>query len=418
MTIHRSALSGSLQAPSSKSYTHRALFCSALAKGESKLYSPLLCDDTLASSQALSKIGAVTDWKDESANVIGSGRLKKPVEAISCGESATTLRFMTAICAAMSHEVNITGGPSLLRRPVNDLALALQEIGASCVSEQGYPPVRVKGPIKGGSVNIPGNVSSQYISALLLAAPLAEMPVEIHVRGRVESKSYVRMTLDMQARFGVHVEASDDFTDFRIRGQAYSPSSVTIERDWSSAAFLLAGGIIVGKKVGIRGLVQETLQADRCVLKIIEQMKGQVSLESDSVTVEGSRLEALEVDVSDCPDLFPAICALCAAADGVSTIRGIRRLRIKESDRVLAMSSGLREMGIRTVESGDLLTIRGGSPHKAVINPHRDHRIAMAFATLGLCASEVTILDAECVGKSYPSFWSDLESLGAKVTAR
>jgi len=418
ITIHRSALSGSLQSPSSKSYTHRGLFCSALAKGESNLYSPLLCDDTLATSHALSKIGVVTDWNNGIAKVIGSGELKKPVCTIFCGESATTLRFMTAICATTGYEADITGGPSLLRRPVNDLALALQEIGASCISEKGYPPVHIRGPIKGGSVEIPGNVSSQYVSALLLAAPLAEMPVEIHVRGRLESKSYIGMTLDMQERFGVRVEAADDFTDFRVRGQAYSPSSVKIEGDWSSAAFLLAGGIIAGKKVSVRGLVHETLQADRCVLQILEQMNGQANLESDSVTVEQSQLEPAEVDVSNCPDLFPVICALCAAADGVSTIRGIRRLRIKESNRVLAMSSGLKEMGVRTVESEDLLTIHGGSPHKAIINPHRDHRIAMAFAMLALCTSEVTILDAECVGKSYPSFWSDLQSLGAKVTMR
>jgi 3-phosphoshikimate 1-carboxyvinyltransferase len=349
--------------------------------------------------------------------VTRSGDLKEPSDTIFCGDSGTTLRFITAICATTPHEVNISGGPSLLKRPVKDLAVALQELGANCTSNQGYPPVHVRGPIKGGSVRIPGNVSSQYVSALLLAAPLAEMPVEIDVSGRLESKSYVRMTLDMQNKFGVRVDAGDDLTRFRTAGERYHPSQIQIEGDWSSAAFLLVGATIAGEKVRVHGLAEESLQADRRLTRILEQMNGRVSLDSDSVTVEKSQLKPVEVDISDCPDLFPAICALCAMTDGVSTITGIRRLRIKESNRVQAMNNGLRQMGIRTEESENSLIVRGGRPRKAVLNPNRDHRIAMAFAVLALCTDEATIVDSECVAKSYPSFWSDLQSLGARVTA-
>lgn len=418
MTIRRSRLCGSLRAPPSKSYTHRALFCAGLAHGESKLYSPLLCDDTLATSEALSKIGVTTRWNNGTAYVTRSGELEKPSDMIFCGESGTTLRFMTAVCATTPHDAHISGGPSLLKRPVKDLVLALHELGASSESNQGYPPVHVRGPIKGGSARIPGNVSSQYVSALLLAAPLAEKPVEISISGRLESKSYVKMTLDMQNKFGVRVDATDDLTKFQVAGEKYRPSLVQIEGDWSSAAFLLVGATIAGEKVRVSGLAQETFQADRYLLRILEQMNGRVSQDSSSVKVEESQLDPLEVDVSDCPDLFPAICALSAATDGVSMIRGIRRLRIKESNRVRAMSNGLKQMGIKTQESENSLIIHGGEPHRAIINPDRDHRIAMAFAALGLCTDEVTIVDAECVGKSYPSFWSDLQSLGAEVTAR
>ena len=415
--MHKSSLNGSLQAPPSKSHTHRALFCSALAQGESTIQTPLLCDDTRATSDALSKIGVSIDWNDHNAHVSRSGELKESTTTIYCGESGTTLRFMTGICATTHHDAEISGGPSLLKRPVNDLAIALGKLGAHCTSEQGYPPVRVRGPIKGGSAKIPGNVSSQYVSALLLAAPLAGAPVDISIVGRLESKSYVEMTLDMQSKFGVRVDASDDLTEFHVRGQEYRPSEVKIEGDWSSAASLLVGAAIAGDKVNVQHLEKGSLQADRRLLDIFEYVKARVSQDSHSVTVEKSQIGAAEVDVSDCPDLFPVTCVLCATAHGVSKIRGIRRLRMKESNRVQAMSEGLRQMGIKTEESEDSFTIHGGKPSKTVINPYQDHRIAMAFAVLGLCTEEVTILDAECVGKSYPLFWFDVQSLGARVTA-
>jgi 3-phosphoshikimate 1-carboxyvinyltransferase len=250
----------------------------------------------------------------------------------------------------------------------------------------------------------------------LLAAPLANEPVEVHTVGRLESKPYVQMTLDMQSRFGVNVEASEDLTEFHVRGQAYRPSEVEIEGDWSSAAFLLAGAAIAGDRVRIQRLDKESLQADRYLLDILKHVKARVSQDSSSVTVEESQIGTAEVDVSDCPDLFPVTCALCASTDGTSTITGIRRLRIKESNRVQAMSDGLKQMNIRTEESENSFVIDGGKPRKAIINPYEDHRIAMAFGVLGLSSEEVTILDAECVEKSYPSFWSDLQSLGARVT--
>jgi 3-phosphoshikimate 1-carboxyvinyltransferase len=417
MTIRHSSLTGSVRAPPSKSCTHRALFCAALAEGESRIHSPLTCDDTLATAQALSKLGVRTSWNEEYAHVTRHGELKEPSGEISCGESGTTLRFMTAICATTPYQAEISGRSSLLRRPVASLAIALGELGADCKTNQGYPPVHVKGPIQGGSVEVRGNISSQYVSALLLAAPLARRPMEITVSGRLESRSYVKMTVEMQSKFGVQVDAAEDMTRFHSESQAYCASDVQVEGDWSSAAFLLAASAIAGEKVSVQGLAQETFQADQCLLSILKKMNARVNIDPSSVAVEKSQLEPIEIDMSDSPDLVPAVCALCAVADGVSTVTGIRRLRIKESDRVLAMSNGLKEMGVKTRESNDSLTISGGELRKATVDPHRDHRIAMAFAALGLCTDEIKIVDAECVGKSYPSFWKDLRSLGADVIA-
>ncbi len=215
-----------------------------------------------------------------------------------------------------------------------------------------------------------------------------------------------------------NVEATADLSKFHCASQVYKASDIEIEGDWSSAAFLLVAATIAGERVKINGLTQDNLQADQYLLRILEKMNGQLSIDSSSVIAEKSSLAPIEVDVSDSPDLFPAICALCAVADGVSEITGIRRLRIKESDRVSAMSDGLKQMGIETRELENSLTIRGGQPCAATIDPHRDHRIAMAFATLGLSTDETTIVNAQCVGKSYPSFWQDIQNLGADVTAR
>ena len=407
-----------MRAPSSKSQTHRALFCAGLAEGASHIQSPLSCDDTLATKHALSKLGVSIEWDDEIAVVSGHAKLTRPSDVIFCEESGTTLRFISAISATMPYEAKISGGPSLSKRPVKELVLALRSLGADCESDQGYPPVQVRGPLIGGSVKVPGNVSSQYISALLLAAPLAREPVEVIIGERLESKPYVNMTLCMQRKFGVHVEAAADLSKFHCAGQVYQASDIAIDGDWSSAAFLLVAAAIAGERVRIDGLTQDNLQADQDVLSILEKMNAELSIDSDAVTSEKSSLVPIEVDVSNIPDLFPAICALCAVADGVSEITGIRRLRIKESDRVSAMSEGLKRMGIETRELENSLTIRGGQPRVATIDPRNDHRIAMAFATLALSTDETTIVNARCVGKSYPLFWQDIENLGADVRTR
>ena len=415
ITIRNSSLDGSVRAPPSKSLTHRALFCAALAEGQSQIHSPLACDDTLATAEAISKLGVRTSWNGEEVQVIRKGELEEPSSEIFCAESGTTLRFVTAICATTPHWTHISGGASLLQRPVASLGTALGQIGADCETNRGYPPVHVKGPIQGGPVEVPGDISSQYVSALLLAAPLARNPVEITVTERLESRAYVRMTMAVQSKFGVQIDAAEDMTRFHSENQAYCASDVAVEGDWSSAAFLLAASAIAGERVVVRSLPQDTNQADQSLLDILKRMNVRVNTDQDSVSVEKSQLDPIEVDVSDSPDLFPVVCALCAVADGVSTVTGIRRLRIKESNRVVAMSNGLKEMGVKTRESHDSLTISGGEPRKATIDPHHDHRIAMAFGALGLCTDEVKIVDAECVGKSYPSFWKDLRALGADV---
>jgi len=275
--------------------------------------------------------------------------------------------------------------------------------------------VEGKGKMRGGNVAIPGNISSQFVSALLLVAPLADRAVSLKLTTPLESKPYVSMTMDAQRRFGVEVQASRDMREFQVRKQTYHPTEFTVEGDWSSATYMLAAGALAGK-VTVLGLNPKSLQADSAIIGILKRMGGDVDLKGNAISVRSSSLNSLEFDMSDCPDLFPLVSALCAAADGTSVLSDIRRLQYKESDRVMAMVEGLGKMGVKATRGEDSVTIVGTNPRGGLIDPKRDHRIAMAFSIVGLVAEGKTVIqDSECVSKSYPGFWDDLEALGVGI---
>ncbi len=416
VVIRESRVAGRVSAPPSKSVTHRALVCSSLAPGESLIRSPLRSEDTTATLRVLQQLGAGCSDESDPWEVRG-GRLREPVSELCCGESGTTLRFATALCSLVDGECNLMGGPSLSKRPVEPLIDALRQLGVECESLSGYPPVKVNGTgrISGGDVEIRGDVSSQFVSALLLVAPLGDGCVRVKTTTPLESKPYVKMTVDTQRVFGVVVETSDDMREYRVEGQAYSPADVTVEGDWSSAAYLLAAGALSGE-VSVDNLNPDSVQADRAILDVLKAMGVKVEVRKSSCFVERAELEAIEVDLSDSPDIFPVTASLCAAASGRSVLRGLGRLRFKESDRVAAMTEGLREMGIKVRRVDESLMIEGGKPLGGTIDPHQDHRIAMALSVLGLVAGgETTVLDADCVSKSYPMFWDDFTMIGAEI---
>jgi 3-phosphoshikimate 1-carboxyvinyltransferase len=416
VVIGKSEVAGRVSAPSSKSVTHRVLVCSSLAPGKSLIRSPLRSDDTRATLRVLQELGTGCSDGPDLWEVRG-GRLCAPGSDLFCGESGTTLRFVTALCSLVDGECNLTGGPSLSKRPVEPLLEALRQLGVGCESIDGCPPVKVNGTgrIGGGDVEIKGNVSSQFVSSLLFVAPFGESSIRIKTTTPLESKPYVRMTMDAQRMFGVAVQVSEDMREYRVEGQAYRPADVTVEGDWSSAAYLLAAGALSGE-VSVDNLNPDSSQADRVILDILRSMGAQVKMHKNSCYVERAELEAIETDLSDSPDLFPVTASLCAAASGRSVLKGLGRLRFKESDRVAAMTEGLREMGIQVRRRDDKLTIYGGQPNRSTIDPHQDHRIAMALSVLGTVAEgETTVLDADCVSKSYPTFWDDMAMIGADI---
>jgi len=408
-------IAGKVTAPSSKSMTHRALMCSALAPGESLIRSPLTSDDTEATSRVLRELGIIISAGSGSLEVRG-GTLKAPKSELFCGESGTTLRFTTALCSLVEGGCTLTGGPSLSMRPVEPLLEALRQMGVECESKGGYPPVKVRGMgrMENDEVSIRGDVSSQFVSALLLVAPLRN-GMRINLTTPLESKPYVKMTMDTQRNFGVTVQASDDMRSYLIKKQAYRPVEMTVEGDWSSAANILAAGALAGK-VAVENLNPKSSQADTAIIDILKTLGVHMQIAEKRIVVEKSDLGAVDVDLSNSPDLFPVTASLCATASGVSFLRGLRRLRFKESDRVAAMMAGLQKMGVDLRLEEDVLMIEGGRPEGETIETHNDHRIAMAFSVLGLVSEgETTILNADCVSKSYPRFWEDMETIGADI---
>ncbi len=413
-SISKSEVKGKVKAPSSKSYTIRGLMCAALARGESEIIHPLSSDDTEAAINVLSKVGIGVHQKGDSWQVTG-GNFHEPASELFCGESAATLRFMTAICSLIPGKCRLTAGSSLSRRPVKPLVQALRQLGVNCSSQGELPPVIVEGgKLKGGVAELPGDISSQFVSALLFISPFAEEGMTIKLTTPLESKPYVLMTLDCLERFWITVGFSEELDQFEVLKQTYKPVKYNVEGDWSSASYLLAMGALSGE-VEVENLNPESLQADKMILNLLRDMGAWVKVNKDSVTVRKSGLEAIHADLSDCIDLLPTMAVLAAVADGVSQFVGIERARLKESNRVSALRDGLERMGIKVGEETNRLTVTGSKPKGSVIDSQGDHRIAMAFSLLGLIAGETTINNAECVSKTFPQFWDILKNIGGEV---
>lgn len=342
-----------LTVPPSKSFTHRALICAALAGEKSQIQNPLLCEDTLVTHRILSRM-----WEAPG---------KKQI--FNCVESGTTYRLMTAILYALGLPHQLTGNPSLLKRPIKPLTEALQHLGGHC--------------------RVEGNTSSQFLSALLLAAPLMKTQTTIELTTPLVSKPYVEMTLAVQQAFGISVKVNEHFTQLEIAPQPYSPTNYTVEGDWSSASFLIAAGLV---KSGcrIQGLCRNSLQADKEILTIVQEMGGHVEWEGKTLHVFSSQLRPTGWDFSQIPDLFPIVSLLNHLAGPEKKLTGIHRLKKKESDRPAAMEQLLKK------------------PENPVDSS--DHRIVMAAAILNLVAAQKReILHPEAVAKSYPNFWEDYE---------
>jgi 3-phosphoshikimate 1-carboxyvinyltransferase len=283
------------------------------------------------------------------------------------------------------------------------------------MSDGGLPPITVSGgKLKGGVASLPGDISSQFVTAILMVAPFAEKDVTVRVTTPLESKPYVLMTMDAMQWFGVTVGFDEAMREFQIFPQKYQPTKFSVEGDWTSASYPLAAGALAGR-VQVTNLPAETMQGDRMIVDFIREMGGRVSGGHGWFTVSQSSLRPLAADLSDCIDLLPTAAILAAVADGTSRLTGLKRARIKESDRVQAVAEGLKNMDILVDEEPDSLTIVGGTPRGAVIDSKGDHRIAMAFSLLGAVAGETIIEGAECVSKTYPEFWDMLTLLGGKV---
>ena len=415
MEILPCCLKGRVRIPPSKSAAHRALICAALADGESIIRPAVLGADVEATLSAARALGAEIEVSGGAIHVRG---VKAPPKsaAIDCGESGSTLRFFVPIAAALGVETVFSGRGKLAQRPMAPLLDALCAHGARVKSAQGEIPA-VSGALQSGVYQISGSVSSQYITGLLFALPLLQGDSELRLTSPLESRGYVDMTVQMMEHFGVKVNALPD--SYRIPGgQRYRPAGCAVEGDYSSGAFWLCAGAL-NSDVYVEGLEHSSLQGDKQIIPILQRFGAQITTGQNSVGARHGRLVSTDIDVRDIPDLVPVLAALACYANGTTIIYNAGRLRLKESDRLMAVTQGLKNLGAGIVEYSDKLVIIGqASLRGGAADAFGDHRIAMAMSIAALgCDNPVRITGAECVAKSYPDFYDHFVRLGGNCYA-
>jgi len=413
-----STLSGTVRTPSSKSLTIRALVAGLLADGETKIKFPLDSLDTKACMSACEQLGAKISKEDDVLAVSGTGgnitATSAPIDTLNSG---TTIRIMTGVAALAGEQVTLTGDESIQKRPIKPLLDALTQLGVSCTSKNGNPPHTVQGPLAGGECVIPGDVSSQFISSILMSAPYAQEDVVLKISTELKSRPYVDLTLSVLEDFGVDV-VNQDYRKFLVlANQKYQACEYVVEGDYSSAAFILAAAAATESKVTVENLLPNSLQADKKILEILKTMGAKVSAGETSVTVESSgQLSGGMFDLSNSPDLVPVTAALAAAADGETIIHNAEHARLKECDRIKAMAVELKKMGAQVEERKDGLKISGGQLKGTNLEGWRDHRIVMALAVAALKADgETQISDADMTAVTFPNFKELMNTLGADV---
>jgi 3-phosphoshikimate 1-carboxyvinyltransferase len=414
------SLTGQVCAPPSKSFTQRMLIASSLSEGISRISNPLLSEDTEATTRAVMGLGAEIHFSEDCWTIQGRRILLSPKEPIDCGESGATFRFLIPIAALANGFSTLVFQGSIEKRPVYPLIKSLGDLGAAANVGKfdGKDAVFVQGGgIRGGKTSISGDISSQFISGLMFACPLAKENAEISLTSPMESVDYVKMTQEVLVKHAISIGINEKCITIPAN-QTYKAVDSTVPGDFSSAAFLLAAAAITKSTVTVSNLDYTGVQGDRTILSILKRMgvRGKICSNSIEIEGEGSLLQPADFEVQNIPDLVPAIAVLACYANGTSRIFGAKRLRFKESDRLTSLYLELGKMGAQIYIKDDGLIIKGGPLHGAVVDPHNDHRIAMACAVAGLGAKgETSILNAQCIRKSYPQFFTHLRQLGANI---
>ena len=427
-----SEIGGTVKAPPSKSYSHRAVILASLANGTSKLYDMLYSEDTLASIRACKALGAKITKKEDYLEVIGTvGKLHNSCDGpIDLANSGTTLRLMTSVSALSDNEVILTGDESLKTRPMGLLMGALKPLGIDThsLNDNEKAPILIRPGYNGGETNIYGNVSSQFISSILISSPLSENGVTLYVLPEFKSKPYVNMTLDIMRKFGVKTlkgyylkhdncdkeHQSCRIDEFKVRKQEYRACDYTVEGDYSSASYLLALIAINGGKAKIKNLFRNSKQGDKFILDILQDMGATIVRGDDYVEIASSgNLKAIDVNLSNAPDLLITVAVLAAMAEGTTNISGVAHARVKETDRIDTTCRELEKLGCKLVEREDGMSITGGV-NSGVVDSHGDHRLAMAFSLIGL-KHDIEITNGEVFDVSFPNFIEAMAELGFEL---
>ena len=438
-TIKPSSLKGIIHAPTSKSSMQRACAAALLARGKSILHHPGHSNDDMAAMDIIQRLGAHVENVNGELSIvstgfppdIGRGNTHLPITigtplTVNCGESGLSIRMFTPIIALANQETTITGEGSLLNRPMDFFDEILPQLGVGIKSNKGKLPIKVKGPLQPGNIEIDGSLSSQFLTGLLMAYAASPNPgggaseVSIKVRN-LTSKPYIDLTLDVMRRFGLKLPENKNYEEFIFSLTTHHSPLITheytVEGDWSGGAFLLVAGAVAGP-ITVRGLDMMSTQADKAIMQALSDANAGFAIEAKGIKLHPAEMKAFDFDATDCPDLFPPLVALASYCNGKTKIKGVTRLTHKESDRSASLQQEFGKIGVNVEVNDDIMIIHGGTKlHGAKTHSHHDHRIAMACAVAALKAEGPTeIEEAEAVKKSYPDFYDDLKKLGADVS--
>ena len=415
--VEKSEIAGEIECPPNKSYTHRAIFIASLAIDKSIIKNILRSEDTNATIDACKNFGVEIDDVGNDITVTSASELKIKSDTIDAANSGTTIRIAAAIASLADNKITLTGDSSLKKRPMQPLLDALESLGAQCSSSNGNPPISVKGRIRGGKVKIPGNMSSQFISALMITAPKLEGSLVIDIDRKLVSKPYIDATIATMKKFGANVEIKTPYKKYIIPEQNYKSTTLIIPSDFSSLALLLSAAVLLGEDLTIQISSGSMPQADEAIIDILEIMGVVITLDKNTITVKSpEKLDGGKFDLSNSPDLIPAIAILALKTSKPIEIFNVEHARYKETDRIAILARELAKLGIKVKEKKDGLILNNSkSLTSADLNSENDHRLFMAFCIAGMHVGNCTISDPESVEISYPNFISEMKRIGCKI---
>ena len=416
ITLHPSITAGKIRAIASKSAAHRLLICAAFADKPSAIRCEQINEDIVATVECLCALGASISRAGEFYNVTPIKNLNRSA-ILPCNESGSTLRFMIPICAALNGSFTFEMKGRLPSRPLSPLKEVLEQNGVS-ISAPAANTLLVSGALLGNEFEIAGNVSSQFITGLLFALSILKRKATLKITTKIESEPYIALTLDALSAFGIDIiKNENEFTVFGNRALT-APKELCVEGDWSNAAFPLALGVIGKAPICVENLQESSKQGDKKIIELLRSFGGKIEQSGSCFTAYPSKLHGIEIDATSIPDLVPILATVASVAEGKTVIRGAARLRLKESDRLVSVSTMLNTLGGDVIETDDGLIINGmPSLNGGVVDSFGDHRIAMSAAVASaVCKSSVTVTRADAVNKSYPDFWRDMKALGAILT--
>ena len=416
--VEKSNIDGKITCPSNKSYTHRAIFMASLADGKSMIKNILKSGDTIATINACKNFGV--EIKEEENNLIvdSPNELKLQGDIINAENSGTTIRIAAAISTLADTKIVLSGDQSLNKRPMQPLLKALESLGAKCSSSNGTPPISILGKIKGGKVKIPGDISSQFISALMIVAPKLENGMLLNIQGELVSKPYVDATIMAMKKFNVNVEAEIPYKKYIINPQNYKSTTFAVPSDFSSLALLLSAAVLLGENLSIQMTMGDMPQADEAIIDILEKMGVVVTLDKNVIKIKSpKKLDGGKFDLNNSPDLVPAVAILALKASKPIEIFNVKHARYKETDRIAILARELAKLGIKVVEKKDGLVLKNSKNLVgADLNSENDHRLFMAFCIAGMYVGNCSVSHPESVKISYPDFIQEMKRIGCKIS--